>query len=139
MVSYHSNPIFFIRSLFCHFGWVIAFPHWGAVSPGSIYEQISSRMNIKEICQVVNFSSDNNPKRTLSIVFNDFFPSEPSVSRINLLSLTNLNFFLFNQFSFLLSSTQNFSKQQKVKTDLNYSNFELVLAQPNSLIKLKST
>ena len=61
VVSYHSNPIFFIWTLFGHFDRVIAFPHRSAVTSGSVNEQVTTGMDIKEVSQVINFSSDNNP------------------------------------------------------------------------------
>ncbi len=98
VVSDHSNPVFLVRSSFCHFNRMVAFPHGGAVAACSVYEQVPSWMNIKEVGQIVNFSSDNNPKRAFTVMFNDFFPCEPGVCRIKLFLFAHGSFFLLDEF-----------------------------------------
>lgn len=98
VVSDHSNPVFLVWSSFCHFDRMVAFPHGGAVTTSSVYEQVTSGMNIKKVGQIVNFSSDDNPERAFTVMFNDFFPCEPGVCRVELFLFADGSFFLFDEF-----------------------------------------
>lgn len=98
VVSDHSNPVLLVWSSFCHFYRMVAFPHWGAVTTSSIYEQVPSRMNIKEVSQIVDFSSDDNPKRAFTVMFNYFLPCEPGICRIELFLFADGSFFFLDEF-----------------------------------------
>jgi len=139
IVSNITNPVFLAWSLFGETKGMIALPHRRAVSSSSIYNEITSRMYRQKCCEVINFTSHNNPKRTFSVMLNYFFPSVPSILRIFLLLNGFFLCLLLLKFRSFFSGIQYFYQNGERKTNLKDSHFKLLLSDSYCFVKIRKS